>query len=272
MSAPRMLLAATVVLLACGAVAAAVTPQPQQQHSRGLKVQPMPLPAPFAFPASIAASTREARAAGSGGVSAFSNSMCGVIARPEVQGTREFRDLQGVKLWPMFINLARAAYVYDDEVARAWGAVFARCNALGGGAAEGVGYGIAYVMAEGMVENFGITKILKYAYDTTGSCASVNKILDVAAAVITSRDVAANELQHVMGTFDTRLAACTPGDAAQKFKPSSLIKGDATTIKAKAPYSQTHQEHPNTSSAYSGSGGGAPGNKALERGVDAGRR
>lgn len=55
----------------------------------------------------------------------------------------------------------------------------------------------------------------------------------VAAAVINSRDVEANELQHVMRTFDVRLAACTPGDAAQKFKPSSLVPGDATTIKVR---------------------------------------
>lgn len=62
-----------------------------------------------AFPASIAAATREARAAGA--VSTFSTSMCNIMARPDVQGTREFRDLDGVKLWPMFINLARASYV-----------------------------------------------------------------------------------------------------------------------------------------------------------------
>jgi hypothetical protein len=44
----------------------------------------------------------------------------------------------------------------------------------------------------------------------------------VAAAVITSRDVARNELHNVMQMYDARLAACTPKDGAAKFKTASI--------------------------------------------------
>jgi hypothetical protein len=54
---------------------------------------------------------------------------------------------------------------------------------MGGMAAEGVGYGIAFVYAEGLVESLGITEILESAYkkaqeQSGDGCKAVNNILD----------------------------------------------------------------------------------------------
>lgn len=59
---------------------------------------------------------------------------------------------------------------------------FCACS-MGGMAAEGVGYGIAYVYAEGLVESLGITAILESAYkkgqaQSGDGCKAVNAILD----------------------------------------------------------------------------------------------
>lgn len=47
--------------------------------------------------------------------------------------------------------MARAAYVYPDTAADL-GAVIAKCDEMGGSAAEGLGYGIAFVFAKGSLE------------------------------------------------------------------------------------------------------------------------
>jgi hypothetical protein len=77
--------------------------------------------------------------------------MCTEFARSDIQGSREFRDINGVKLWPMFINMGRAAAVYPDT-AGVLGEVLAKCNAMGGMAAEGAGYGVAFIYAKGVTE------------------------------------------------------------------------------------------------------------------------
>lgn len=105
---------------------------------------------PADFPKDVGNSARQARQSKSTGD--FARQMCEIIASPSVQSTREFRDVEGVKLWPMFENIARAAYIYSDDVVQVWGEVFATCNKMGGKAAEGVGYGTAFIFSEGLVE------------------------------------------------------------------------------------------------------------------------
>jgi hypothetical protein len=51
----------------------------------------------------------------------------------------------------MMANVAKAAYVYPD-VAGDVGGMLAKCNEMGGEAAQGVGYGMAYVFSKGMVQ------------------------------------------------------------------------------------------------------------------------
>lgn len=103
---------------------------------------------------------------------------------PKVQGSREFRDMNGVLLWPMMINVARAAYIYSPEVVELWGQVFSTCNSMGGMAAEGLGYGMAYIYAEGIVESIGLTKIMQSAYKqgqaafNGDGCKALNSLLD----------------------------------------------------------------------------------------------
>lgn len=181
------------------------------------------MPYPFEFPANVAGSAKAAKA--NDKVEAYAEQQCKTIADPSSQGSRMFID--GVPLWPMMENVGRAAYVYSQDVIDVWGDVFAKCNSMSGMAAEGVGYGIAYVYAEGLIESLGITAILESAYkkgqaQTGDGCKAVAMILDVAAAVIKARDTAADELFHVMPSYSKALGRCTPKDSEQQFKPHSL--------------------------------------------------
>jgi len=59
--------------------------------------------------------------------------------------------VDGVKLYPMFLAFVRAGYVYAD-VSEILARVLMKCNEMGGMAAEGVGYGIAFIYSKGMVD------------------------------------------------------------------------------------------------------------------------
>jgi hypothetical protein len=99
------------------------------------------------------------------------------FANPANQGTRNFKDLQGVKIFPMMQSVAMAAYAYPDDFANKWGTVLATCNGMQM-AAVGVGYTIAFVYAEGIVNALGVTKILEAAIKQGGGCKAVNVVLD----------------------------------------------------------------------------------------------
>jgi hypothetical protein len=51
----------------------------------------------------------------------------------------------------MTASFAKAAYIYPD-VAGDVGGMLAKCNEMGGEAAQKVGYGMAYVFSKGMVQ------------------------------------------------------------------------------------------------------------------------
>lgn len=67
-----------------------------------------------AFPKDIAEAARAAAASGS--VDAFAADLCTSWGAKENQGTREFRDVERAKIYPMMLNFARAAHVYGDMV------------------------------------------------------------------------------------------------------------------------------------------------------------
>lgn len=186
---------------------------------------PLPLPDPFNSPKEIA----EAARAAAGSPDAFTTNLCSIIGRKDIQGTRRPIDTSGVKLWPIFSNLARTATVYPDTI-ETLGQVLAKCNSMGGLEAEGAGYGVAYIYAEGWVESEGITNMLESAYSKGGGCSAIGTIMDIAAAVSKARDVALDELHNVMATYSTDLQACTPKDDAQKFKAYSLT-GEKDEVK-----------------------------------------
>eukprot|EP00775_Hariotina_reticulata_P005152 gene5152-5392_t len=183
-------------------------------------------------------------AASPGGLKPYASQMCQTFGSPANQGTRNFKDIQGVKIFPMMQNVAMAAYGYPDDFANKWGTILATCNGMQM-AAEGVGYAIAFIYSEGIVNALGVTKMLESALKQGGGCKAVDVILDVAAAVL-DHDDRINELAQVMKSYSTLVAPCVPRAADAKFKPYNPV---ALAIAQQATSQQVEAKTPKTPAA-----------------------